>query len=229
VRRQNIDDCSLRKENESARNEIVEMAKLRLSLSSLSRAGSFSSAIQSSLKDGMNDNMLTRDGNSSKGRSPRRLIPPPFRRLRKQNTVVVTESSRIVPFVPLFPETAATSSLDRTAPDDQTTTVLSACGAGASFLPHNADAEEKRRLRAEVESLKRQVNYLSDELDSVLASKEDIARKLDKIVKKRNSDQQELLDIRGMLTDDTDSTGYTDESPPFFHEGLCLSCGAGGD
>lgn len=174
MRRQNIDDCSLRKENESARNEIVEMAKLRLSLSSLSRAGSFSSAIQSSLKDGMNDNMLTRDGNSSKGRSPRRLIPPPFRRLRKQNTVVVTESSRIVPFVPLFPETAATS-LDRTAPDDQTTTVLSACGAGASFLPHaNADAEEKRRLRAEVESLKRRVNYLSDELDSVLASKEDM-------------------------------------------------------
>jgi len=55
------------------------------------------------------------------------------------------------------------------------------------------------------------------------------ARKLDKIVKKRNSDQKELLSIRGMLTDDTDSTGYTDESSPFFRGGLCLSCGAGGD
>jgi len=142
------------------------MTKLRLSLSGLSRAGSFSSAMKSSsLKDGMNDNILTKDEHTSKGRSRRRLIPPPFRR-RKQN-VVVTESVRtVVPFFPM--ETAATpdSSLDRAAPVDQTTTVLSACGA--SFLPNDDDA-----LRAEVEHLRKRVTDLNDELDCVLADQQE--------------------------------------------------------
>ena len=143
------------------------MVKLRLNLSGLSRAGSFSSAKSTCLKDGMNENMLTK---GAKGRSRRQLIPPPFRR-RKKQPAVVTESHS-VPFVPLFQEIAANLSLDRAAPDDRATTVLSACGA--SILPSNSDAQEKMRLRAEVDSLKKKVTYLNDELDYVLASKEEM-------------------------------------------------------